>query len=188
MVKRSITEEAFRKLLAWLDPDEEQAARKYNNIQQRLIKIFSANGCGDPEQLSIDTIDLVLSRIDWLIENYVGDPIYYFCGVARNKVKEEYRLRKETRTGRLVPPDPDEKDEEEERLHDCLERCLKKLGQQQQMLVDYYQERGNEKIVNRRKLADELGITLRALRLRVFHRRAELKTCIEICLQEMAAA
>ena len=132
-------------------------------------------------------MDLVLSKIDWLIGNYVGDPAHYFCAVARNKVKEDYRNRVETRAFRAVSP-PNEEDEEDERLHQCLDQCLKKLGQQvQQVLIDYYQEQGNEKIVNRRKLADKLGITLGALRLRVFHRRAQLKTCMEICLQESGA-
>lgn len=181
------TEEGFNKLLAWLDPDKDQAAEKYNKIQGRLIRIFSVNGCSDPEMLTINTIDLVLSKIDWLIENYVGDPAHYFGAVARNKVKEDYRYRKETRA--VVPVNiNEEEDEEEEKLYQCLDKCLKKLGLQvERVLVDYYQEQGNEKIMNRKKLADELGITLRALRLRVFHRRAQLKTCMEICLQEPAA-
>jgi DNA-directed RNA polymerase specialized sigma24 family protein len=187
MSKDPPTEEAFRKLLAWLDPDEEQAAQKYNNIQLRLIRIFSANGCSDPEALTIDTFDLVLSRIDWLIENYVGDPLHYFCGIARNKVKEDYRHRKEPKAVPPISPDNQEEDEEK-RLYECLDQCLKTMGQlSEQLLIDYYQEQGNEKIINRRRLADHLGITLRALRLRVFHRRADLKTCIEICLQESAA-
>lgn len=187
MSKDPLTEEGLNKLLAWLDPDKDQAAEKYNKIQLRLIRIFSANGCGDPEKLTIDTMDLVLSKIDWLIENYVGDPAHYFCAVARNKIKEDYRYRMETKAVPSVRL-PNEEDEEEERLHQCLDQCLKTLGQQvQQVLIDYYQERGNEKIVNRRKLADKLGITLGALRLRVFHRRAQLKACMEICLQESGA-
>lgn len=182
------TEEGFNKLLAWLDPDKDQAAEKYNKIQGRLIRIFSVNGCSDPEMLTINTIDLVLSKIDWLIENYVGDPAHYFGAVARNKVKEDYRYRKETRAVVPVNINNEEEDEEEEKLYQCLDKCLKKLGLQvERVLVDYYQEQGNEKIMNRKKLADELGITLRALRLRVFHRRAQLKTCMEICLQELAA-
>jgi hypothetical protein len=56
-----------------------------------------------------------------------------------------------------------------------------------QLLLAYYDKQGKEKIVNRKKLADEQGITLRALRLRVFHLRAQVKACMEICLQKAAS-
>ena len=182
-----LTEEDFNKLLAWLDPDRDQAAEKYNKIQLRLIRIFSANGCSDPEGLATEAFRRIQAKIDWLIETYVGDPLHYFCAVARNLIKEDYRDRTAMRAVPPVNPVYEE-DEESNWLHDCLDQCLETLSQHsQQLLIDYYQEHGNEKIINRRRLADQLGITLRALRLRVFHRRAELKTCIEICLQNRAA-
>ena len=81
-----LTEESFNKLLAWLDPDRDQAAEKFIKIQLRLIRIFSANGCSDPERLATETFSRIQARIDWLIENYVGDPLHYFCAVARNQV------------------------------------------------------------------------------------------------------
>lgn len=182
MSKDPLTEEAFNKLLGWLNPDREEAAEKYNKIQVALIKIFSANGCGDPEKLANKTFDRIMSKVDWLIENYVGDPILYFCAVARNLVKEDYRERTVTRT--IPPAVPVEEDEESELRYQCLDECMEKFSKQgQRLLLSYYEEKGNEKIINRRKLAGELGITLRALRLRVFHMRGQLKLCIEICLQ-----
>ena len=186
MSKDPLTEEAFNKLLAWLNPDRAEAAETYNKIQVRLIKIFSANGCGDPEKLTNKAFDRILSKIDWLIENYVGDPLHYFCAVARNIVKEDYRERIATKS--IPPVTPAEEDQESERLYECLDQCMEKLSQPgQRLLLSYYHERGNEKIMNRRKLAAELGITLAALRLRVFHLRGQLKICIEICLQNSAA-
>ena len=183
MRKDSLTEEALNKLLAWLDPDRDQAAETYNRIQLRLIRIFSANGCGDPEKLANETFDRILTKMDWLRENYVGDPLLYFCAVARNLVKEDYRDRTATR---VVPPvNPITEDKEAERLYECLDQCMETLNPNaQRLLISYYEEQGNEKIANRRKLADELGITLRALRLRVFHMRAQMKICMEICLQD----
>jgi hypothetical protein len=56
-----------------------------------------------------------------------------------------------------------------------------------QLLLAYYEKKGKEKIVNRKKLAEGQGITLRALRLRVFHLRSQVKTCMEICLQKDAS-
>lgn len=182
-----LTEERFNKLLAWLDPDRDQAAEKYTKILYRLIRIFRANGCGDPENLATETFDRILSKIDWLMENYVGDPLHYLCGVARNLVKEDYRER---RTPKAVPPvSAIVENEESELLYQCLDKCLEILNQpSQRLLIEYYQEQGNRKVVNRRRLADELGITLRALRLRVFHMRSQLKICIEICLKNSAHA
>ena len=186
MSKDPLNEEAFNKLLTWLNPDRAEAAETYNRIQIRLIKIFSANGCADPEKLANETFDRILARIDWLLENYVGDPLHYFCAVARNIVKEDYRNRVATRS--VPAADPVEEDKESELLYECLDKCMENLSQHgQRLLISYYEEQGNEKIINRRKLAGELGITLRALRLRVFHMRAQLKICMEICLQNSAA-
>src|SRR5918994_4194229 len=98
MSKDPLNEEAFNKLLAWLNPDRAESAETYNRIQIRLIKIFSANGCGDPEKLADETFDRILSKIDWLNENYVGNPMHYLCAVARNIIKDDYRERTATRT------------------------------------------------------------------------------------------
>jgi DNA-directed RNA polymerase specialized sigma24 family protein len=186
MTKDQLNEEAFNKLLDWLSPEREVAAETYNRIQIRLIRIFSANGCGDPETLTNETFDRILSKIDWLTENYVGDPLRYFCTVARNIIKEDYRERVATRA---VPPvNPVDEDKESELQYQCLDECMEKLSRHgQRLLISYYEEQGNKKIVNRRKLAGELGITLTALRLRVFHMRTQLKICIEICLHNRVA-
>ena len=182
MTKDQLTEEAFNKLLAWLSPEREVAAETYNKIQIRLIKIFSANGCGDPENLTNETFDRILSKIDWLTENYVGDPLHYFCAVARNIIKEDYRERVVPKAVQQV--DPVGEDKEPEPLYQCLDECMEKFSRHgQRLLISYYEEQGNKKIVNRRKLARELGITLTALRLRVFHMRTQLKICMEICLR-----
>ena len=189
MSKHQPTEEAFNKLLAWLNPDREEAAEIYNKIQARLIRIFSVHGCVDPESLTNETFDVVLFKIDWLLENYVGEPILYFCAVARNLLKEDYRKRTATRAMPAAPVGQAEEDDQEaELLYQCLDQCMEKFSKQgQRLLVSYYEEKGNEKIINRRKLAGDLGITLTALRLRVFHMRGQLKLCIEICLKNNAA-
>ena len=40
-----LNQEAFDELLAWLNPDRERAGRKYEDIRQRLIRIFMHRGC-----------------------------------------------------------------------------------------------------------------------------------------------
>ncbi len=186
MSKESLTEEALNKLLHWLNPDRDLAGHLYNKVQLRLTRIFNAHGCGDPEKLADETFDRILSKIDWLNENYVGNPMHYLCAVARNIIKEDYRERTAART--LPQPEPISSDAESDRRYDCLDQCMAELSQYaRQLLLAYYDKQGKEKIVNRKKLADEQGITLRALRLRVFHLRAQVKTCMEICLQKAAS-
>ncbi|MEK6279565.1 MAG: hypothetical protein AABN95_04355 [Acidobacteriota bacterium] len=187
MNKKSPTQEAFDELLAWLDPDREKAAEKYERIRLRLIKIFACHGCSEPERLADETIDRVMSKTEWLVENYVGDPTLYFCGVARNVVKEDVR-------GRVNPATPPPMPEVVEgnggqREYDCLDQCMQKLPENHRHIVlAYYQDEGRAKIVGRSKLAAELGITLRALRLRTYHIRLQLRACMEVCLRQSPTA
>ena len=181
MNRDALTEDGFRKLLGWLDPDPDVAAETYNKIQVRLIRIFSAHGCAEPEKRTDDTFDRIVGKIDWLVVNYVGDPIHYFCAVARNILKEDYRERTRTPFHDLQLTNATA----DERVYRCLDDCLGELTEQaQQLIVSYYEEQGQKKILKRKRLADSFGITLRALRLRVFHLRAQLKTCMEKCLQD----
>ena len=186
MTKKPPNQEAFDKLLAWLDPDREKAGEKYAKIQLRLIKLFGCNGCSEPEQLADQTFDVVSQKIDWLMTNYVGDPMLYFCGVARNVLKEDRRKR--VGGNALPPPVENVEDNEGEKAFECLDHCMEELPHQNRRLVlSYYEEEGHAKIVQRRKLAEELGITLQALRLRVFHARLQLRACMETCLRQSPA-
>jgi DNA-directed RNA polymerase specialized sigma24 family protein len=176
--------EAFDKLLAWLDPDREQAGQKYQKIQSRLISIFSCHGCAEPEKLADETIDRVTAKIDWLLENYVGEPIRYFCGVSRNVLKEDLRSRVRPT---ISPTYENEIDESFQEKHNCLDKCMSELTAHNQSLVlAYYEAEGQAKIVGRKKLAEQSGITLTALRIRVFHIRVQLSKCLKVCLESSA--
>jgi len=182
MNKQPPTQEAFNKLLAWLNPERDKAAQRYEKIRLRLIKIFACHGCVEPELLADETIDRVILKIDWLLENYVGEPTLFFCGVARNVIKEDRRGR----VAQTIPPPALEAVEAYggQQEYDCLDQCMDKLPQNsRQLVLAYYEEEGHAKIVSRSKLAQELGITVRALRLRTYHIRLQLRACMEACLQ-----
>ena len=186
MNKQSPTQEAFNKMLAWLSAERDEAALKYEKVRQRLIKIFGCHGCSEPETLADETIDRVIAKVDWLAENYVGDPILFFCGVARNVLKEDVRERNKSTA--LTPTLFEADVQEEEQEYDCLDQCMEKLTERSRELVlSYYEQEGHAKIVNRSKIAGELGITLRALRLRVYHIRLQLRECMEVCLTQSPA-
>ncbi|MDQ2921643.1 MAG: hypothetical protein M3R52_08570, partial [Acidobacteriota bacterium] len=108
---------------------------------------------------------------------YTGDKSLYFLGVANN-VHHEHLKRPAIRH---APPALDDGDQE--RIYECLERCLSRLTDRSQLLIrQYYAEDKQAKISLRRRLATQLGITLNALRARSLRIREELQVCIERCL------
>jgi DNA-directed RNA polymerase specialized sigma24 family protein len=70
----------------------------------------------------------------------------------------------------------------------CLERCLDELAPEDRSLVLAYEEGEKQaRIQNRRRLAAELGITINALRIKVYRLHQQLEKCIELCLAELPA-
>lgn len=181
-----LTQERFDRLLEWLDTDRNAAALRYEKIRLRMIKIFASRGCCDAETLGDETIDRVAAKIDWLIPNYVGDPMLYFYGVGQNVYKES--VRKKSRPD-LPPPalEPTDVEEREQQL-ECLDTCMAQLPEDNASLaIRYYKGEKQAKIYNRKQLAAELGISLDALRIRAHRIRLELRKCVLRCLEEAPA-
>ena len=169
------TKEAFDKLLRWLDPDRDKAGEKYERIRFRLIRILAAKGCNDAEDSADQTINIVASKIDWLLENYEGDPTLYFYAVGK-KIFLEYLKKKPLPT--IAPPVPDSS--EIEHVCSCLDLCLDDLPTQDRELALRYQEgEKRERSANRKRLAEELGISVNALRIKMFHIHSKLRESME---------
>jgi hypothetical protein len=172
-------QEAFDKLLAWLDPDRDKAVEKYQRIYSRLVRIFSARGCWVAEDLTDETVNVVASRIDYLIAIYHGDPALYFYGVGKNIYREWVK--------KTPPPAVPRIDNSEiEYRCGCLQKCLEKLAtpEEAKMAIRYHEGEGRARIENRKKMAEELGINLNALRIRICHLQARLRPCIEECFKQ----
>jgi DNA-directed RNA polymerase specialized sigma24 family protein len=175
----SLSQEAFDALLDWLDPDREQAGIKYEQIRSRLIKIFTGRGCIDPEELADETINRVTSKLTEIQKEFTGDPALYFYGVAK-WVYTEY-LRRKTPQPQSPPPDSARAELE----YRCLEQCIARLSEEDRaLLLKDYGAKGRTQAERRKALADELGISLNALRIRVYRIRVGLKECIEKCIQD----
>jgi hypothetical protein len=174
-----LTRETFAKLLRWLDSDSEEAARKYEEIRQRLIKIFIYRGCTTAEELADETIDRVSRKIDDLTANFVGDKRLYFYGVAQN-IYREY-LREQSRpTPTLLTQNATD---DEEYRSQCLENCLQELpAEDHQLILEYYREEKQSRIKHRKLLTQQMRPnTLRKKTQRI---RERLKRCIEECLKK----
>lgn len=175
-----MSEEALEALLDWLDPNRDEAARKYEQIRSGLINFFIFRAPCDAEDLSDETINRVSNRLSEIKHEVNGERARYFFGVAR-KVHLEY-LRRKIPQPPVEPPNDSERVEIEFR---CLEDCISKLSAENRRLVlDYYQADGRQKIEQRKKLAEELGIAPNALRIRAYRIRAALQKCLEKCVDD----
>lgn len=177
-----LNREAFDEMLAWLNPDREEAGRKYEDIRKRLIRIFMHRGCTVAEDLADETINRVARKVHEIRDGYVGDPALYYYGVARNVYMEYVKHPPEPKQ---VAPTEDLDEVESE--HRCLEQCLGELTpQNQELLLEYYRENEGAKIKHHKEMAERLGLALNALRIRMCRLRMSLKECMRECLKEAA--
>jgi RNA polymerase sigma factor (sigma-70 family) len=178
-----LTEEALNKFLAWLHPERDQAAIKYEAIRRRLVIIFSCKGCADAEDLADETINRVIRRAQDMADTYQGEPAPYFITVANNLYLEHAGRR----SSRLQVPDDlpaaATSEVDDDRDYECLERCMERLAPaDHRLVVQYYQEEKQARIDNRKELAKSLGIGLNALRIRAYRVRAGLQSCVNECV------
>jgi DNA-directed RNA polymerase specialized sigma24 family protein len=135
----------------------------YEIIRRKLIRVFAAKRCVFAEDLADETFNRVARRLPQIKEFYVGDPLKYFFGVAR-KIYLEY-LRSISAQKWVTPP---LKETVAEVLFEHLEDCIGQLQHKdRELILTYYQGSGRTKIDRRKLLAEELGIPIGALRLRV---------------------
>lgn len=187
-----MTQDEFNLLLAWFNPDREQAGRTYEDIRQSLIKIFNWRGCHDAEGWADEVINRVARRVHELDGTFVGDPAYYFYGVAK-RLFHECRRRMlvqvqldETVGATVLAPEPAEDDSELE--HECLERCVAKLdANSRDLIMAYYSLIKRDKIDGRKALAERFDISVNNLRVKVYRIRGALEECIRECLDNAVA-
>jgi RNA polymerase sigma factor (sigma-70 family) len=189
----TLTQESFDRLLAWLDPDREQAGRIYEDIRSNLIRGFRRHHCPVPEDLADRTINRVAKKLPEVESDYSGSRTPYFFAVAHN-IHREY-LREKAATVPLSVNVPSSaaplmnSTEEAETEDACLKICMERLPpHHREIILQYYRGDKQVKIRLRKELAQRLGIGLPLLRLKAQRIRVNLKKCILGCLTEQAAA
>jgi DNA-directed RNA polymerase specialized sigma24 family protein len=182
-----LTGEALDCLLSFLDQDREQAARRYQTMYRKLLHLFEWRGCAFPDELADETINRVAKKLSEGTEIQAEDPYRYFAGVAHWVFMEVIRKEKQERRAlaevRHLPPSEPIAGETERRLT-CLDRCLDQLpADNRELIVQFYQGDGGARISHRKHLAEQLGITLNALRIRAHRLRMQLESCVRSCLE-----
>jgi RNA polymerase sigma factor (sigma-70 family) len=180
-----LTAQSFDKLLDSIDADRAAASEKYLQIRKNLIRFFEGRGFFDAETHADEVLNRVTKKIDMgeSFEN-IGSYVY---GVARflvlelrkkNAREEYYLIQQPTSTA----PQNEIEQEDASRQLNCLNKCLCQLSEEnRQLIIAYYQGEKGEKIANRQRLAERLGIPQNALRSRAVRLREKLESCITSC-------
>jgi len=184
---RTITGEAFDRLLAALDPDRDKAGEQYELLRRKLAAFFRWRGMESPEDLADRTLDAAARRLS------EGEPIQnitgYCVGVARMILRKLQHEQERTRTAldelemAFVKVEPIEEDP---RTY-CFARCLQQLDAgDRNLILQYYCGQQQERIQARKEQAGRLGIPLNALRIRAFRIRTKLEAAVRECMERLA--
>jgi DNA-directed RNA polymerase specialized sigma24 family protein len=167
--------ESFARLLALLDADREKAALRYEELRERLVRVFVWEHAVDAEGLADEALTRMARRLDE--GEAIQNPAAFLNGIARNLLKEDRHRRQRMEPLRELPAAVP--NEEVERHHAALERCLAGWeADKRKLLLAYYQGDQSTRIRNRQRLAGELGLEINALRNRALRLRERLEACV----------
>jgi DNA-directed RNA polymerase specialized sigma24 family protein len=178
----TLTGDAFRLLLEFLDADAARAGQKYERIRNRLIAVFGWEHCPFPEECADEAINRVAKALAGGTEIQSLDSFLH--GVVRLILKEQYR--EETRRAAALRQYQLQSGHAPENAEmQCLERCMAGLPKDGRRLIErYYEGDRSVRIRNRQLLAAELEIPLNALRNRAMRLRAKLESCLGDCMRK----
>jgi DNA-directed RNA polymerase specialized sigma24 family protein len=182
--KWTLTQEAFDRLLIALGGTRDSGSEKYLEIRSQLTRFFEWRGCSFPEDHADETFNRIARRIDEGEE--ILNPAGYAMGVARLLLLEIIKSRQREQTALNEIGTASDAfvaaDDGEDRL-ECLRNCLQTLSpDNRELILQYYQGEKGEKIQNRKKLLDRLGIPVNTLRMRALRLRERLQSCVDECL------
>ncbi|MFP5265382.1 MAG: hypothetical protein ACLGJB_26140 [Blastocatellia bacterium] len=178
----ALTKSALDLLLAYLDPDRDQAGTKYERIRLKLIKFFQWQGCHSPQDYADNAINVVARKLEE--GEIIRDLPQYINGVARLLILEYFkeRDRENKATEQLALSQtylPEVEEKEARRL--CMEQCLRALPYDHFSLITSYYRPGIKR-EERERLAEQMEIPLNAMRIRAHRIRQKLRQCLNECL------
>src|SRR5262245_59286867 len=148
--ERELTPEAFKKLLAKLDPNPEIAGGKYEELRHQLIKFFEWRGSFFPDELADETLNRVARKIDEDTE-IEKNVIALALGIARfvflETLKRPDNRRAEMEELTTVAAPPERRDEDDDLWVVCLRECLPSVSEEnRKLIIEYYRDEGRAKI------------------------------------------
>lgn len=193
-----LTGSAFRRLLGWLDEGVDSGGEKYLEIRRRLVSYFDRKNCPAPDELADETLNRVARKLEEDGPIAGTPPARYCYTIARFVFLEDLRRAGRDQTSlddlagsshlamsAAVTPELRDSPEDKEKLHDCLERCLRQLPpDHRELIIQYYRGEQRAKIDNRRTMAARFNLTMNALGIRACRIRSRLETCVNKCVAE----
>jgi DNA-directed RNA polymerase specialized sigma24 family protein len=183
--------EAWTRLLGALASEPAAQGAAYERVRQRLEAFFRYKGARDPARLGDVVFDRVARKLAEGEALELSNPIPYFLSVARFVWLEACRSDAQARKLQQTPPEPPE--EEDPRAREArlvaLEQCMEALmGGQRRVIERYHEGQGQARQRARAKLAEDLGISENALRIRAHRIRGALEACVRGKLEDESAS
>jgi DNA-directed RNA polymerase specialized sigma24 family protein len=174
----ALTSTALAKFMERVGESSEDAAEKYEDLRTRLIRFFEWQGCHTPEDSADTTFDRAIQKID--AGAIVPNVERFIYGIARYVLKECRKIE-DLKVPLSLAPETAQADTSDDIFLICLEQCLRELSSGgRAMLLEYHS--GN----NRDELAGKHGLTLNALRIRIFKLTKNLEECAVPCVARNA--
>lgn len=167
-----LNREALDGLLRALGSDRDAASLKYELLRRKLIDLFAWERSETPEELADETLNRLAKRLaDGVVLDLEAIDRYTF-GIARLLMHEERRKRYARDVALADVRRRHAPLAEESETFRSLMHCLDALPTESRELVErYYGE-------DRARLAQNLGISLNALRNRAMRIRDQLFSCV----------
>lgn len=173
-------EKIFEEFLLRVEPYPPTPEERYKQLRLKLIKFFSWKRCEDPEALADETVRRFLrSLVEAEITRALSYSVVYalasnlYIEYRRSKLQEDSLSEDLDRSLRSVS----------DNFEDCRAECLERVSPAQlTLLSEYYLG-----IESREKLAQALGISTNALRLKVYRLKSQLQSCHQDCIRERSA-
>lgn len=192
------TGQAFREFLHWLDEGVDSDGERYLEIRRRLVLYFDRRNCLTADDLADETLSRVAQKLQEKGKITDLAPAHYCYVIAKFVFLEHIRraehghasLEEISVPGRRSIPLPAQPPHDptavaDDRMLDCLDRCLKKLPRaDSDLILNYYQGEQQEKIQRRRQIAERLGVSANALSIRACRIRTKLEACVRSCCAE----
>jgi DNA-directed RNA polymerase specialized sigma24 family protein len=183
--KPDLYPEEFKLLLASLDPDETEAAKKYHGLRDKLVRhCFKCHEFLRADELADQALDVLAKKLS---SEEIRNIESYTFKVLDNLLANHRRTPRMTLLSENLPardnPERAAIDKADgERKVECFRQCASHLKPIERWLIyEYYPNEECNLEERRRQIASKLGIGAGALTTRMNRLRTKLEKCWKDC-------